>query len=86
MVTSNTIDDQEIASFSRLGDDWNTPGGSFHLLQKLNECRIESIIYGMNTIIGSRLSGTKILDVGCGGGFLSFVIIMLYSFNSLAFG
>jgi 2-polyprenyl-6-hydroxyphenyl methylase/3-demethylubiquinone-9 3-methyltransferase len=58
-------DPAELAKFSALAQSWWDPGGSSKPLHDLNPVRmryIEQII---------KLSGARILDVGCGGGILS---------------
>ncbi|KAJ0183417.1 hypothetical protein K1T71_001393 [Dendrolimus kikuchii] len=69
-----TINPAEIDLFSRLTDWWD-PNGSLKGLHNMNLVRIPFITNGLSKGTTERndkpLKGIKILDVGCGGGFLS---------------
>jgi 2-polyprenyl-6-hydroxyphenyl methylase/3-demethylubiquinone-9 3-methyltransferase len=55
----------EVAHFGRLASRWWDPGGEFRTLHDLNPVRLAWIA----DIVS--LPGTRVLDVGCGGGLLS---------------
>ena len=71
-----TVNKKEIDKFSKLASEWWNPDGKFKPLHKFNPIRIS---YIKNNIINTfklknkkkPLAGTKILDIGCGGGLLS---------------
>ncbi len=75
-MKNNTINKKEIEKFSQIAEEWWDPDGKFKPLHKFNPIRIS---YIKNNIISSfklknkkkPLGGTKILDIGCGGGLLS---------------
>ncbi|MCX8254504.1 Ubiquinone biosynthesis O-methyltransferase [Beijerinckiaceae bacterium RH AL1] len=68
-----TIDEDDLAKYERLGDDWWDPNGPMGALHKFNPVRvgwIAKLMSGENA--GDRpLAGKRILDVGSGGGILS---------------
>ena len=75
-MKSNTINNQEIAKFSKIAAEWWRPNGKFKPLHKFNPIRIqylkENIIEHFNLKkTNSPLKGLNILDIGCGGGLLS---------------
>ena len=71
-----TINKKEIEKFSKIAEEWWNPEGKFKPLHKFNPIRIS---YIKDNIISTfklknkkrPLEGTKILDIGCGGGLLS---------------
>lgn len=78
----NTIDDEEVAKFSRIASSWWNTNGEFGALHSLNELRVplvrESLLSrrrkSKDEVFKKRakpLRNFKILDVGCGGGLLS---------------
>ena len=75
-MKNNTINKKEIEKFTKIAEEWWNPGGKFKPLHKFNPIRIK---YIKDNIINTfklknkkkPLQGTKILDVGCGGGLLS---------------
>lgn len=73
----STIDPKEVEFFEKMSNDWWDPNGRVFLLHQLNRNRIQFVRDGLaNTGIikgdtNLPLKGTKILDVGCGGGILS---------------
>ncbi|XP_014601874.1 PREDICTED: ubiquinone biosynthesis O-methyltransferase, mitochondrial isoform X1 [Polistes canadensis] len=73
----STIDPKEIEFFEKMSNDWWDPNGHLFLLHQFNRNRIQFVRDGLaNTGIikgdtNLPLKGTKILDVGCGGGILS---------------
>lgn len=67
-----SIDENEIAKFSVMADEWWDENGKFKPLHKFNPERIKYI--RDNAVSHFRidsLNGLKILDIGCGGGLLS---------------
>ena len=58
-------DPQELAKFGELAHRWWDPESEFRPLHQINPLRLEWID-GL-----ARLSGKRVLDVGCGGGILS---------------
>ena len=75
-MKNNTINKKEIEKFTKIAEEWWNPEGKFKPLHKFNPIRIK---YIKDNIINTfklknkkkPLLGTKILDVGCGGGLLS---------------
>ena len=59
------IDEAEIGKFESLASRWWDPEGDFKPLHDINPTRLEYIAER------TTLRGSKILDVGCGGGILS---------------
>jgi 2-polyprenyl-6-hydroxyphenyl methylase / 3-demethylubiquinone-9 3-methyltransferase len=58
-------DPQELAKFSDLAHRWWDAGGEFRPLHQINPLRLDWID------THARLAGTRVLDIGCGGGILS---------------
>ncbi|XP_046819233.1 ubiquinone biosynthesis O-methyltransferase, mitochondrial-like [Vespa crabro] len=73
----STIDSKEIEFFGKLNNKWWDPNGHLALLHIMNPIRIQFIRDGLaNTGIikddtNLPLKGTKIIDIGCGGGIFS---------------
>ena len=68
--TKSSIDQEELAKFSKTDKEWWDPKGEFEPLHKLNPLRIKYI----NSVISKHFKSTKdlkLLDVGCGGGLVS---------------
>lgn len=63
--TEPNVDPSEIRKFEALATRWWDRNGEFKPLHDINPLRLNYI----NT--GCALSGTKVLDIGCGGGILS---------------
>jgi 2-polyprenyl-6-hydroxyphenyl methylase / 3-demethylubiquinone-9 3-methyltransferase len=74
--TGNTIDESEVARFSRLGGQWWDPHGPMAALHKLNPVRLGYIRdrlaahFDRDPKQRDSLSGLRVLDIGCGGGIL----------------
>ena len=83
---TSTVDDAEIAQFTRMADQWWDPRGKFAPLHRLNPTRIAYIRdkitqhFGEGCLVPSakeannQASCTKhlaLLDIGCGGGLVS---------------
>src|SRR5882757_105832 len=73
----STVDESEVARFSKLADTWWDFHGKMGVLHKFNPVRIGFIRDAVCSRIGrdpkrlDSLSGLRILDIGCGGGLLS---------------
>lgn len=65
MSTSLNVDPAELAKFSELAHRWWDPESEFRPLHQFNPLRLEWIMSL------TPLAGTKVLDVGCGGGILA---------------
>lgn len=64
--TPHNVDPNEIDKFAALADRWWRRDGEFRPLHDINPLRVRFITEGCG-----RLSGLRVLDVGCGGGILS---------------
>ncbi len=77
MPTVSSIDQEEIAKFRPLADEWWDPHGRFRPLHRMNPCRLEYIVgqigaeFCLNTDAPAAFRGLRLLDIGCGGGLLS---------------
>jgi 2-polyprenyl-6-hydroxyphenyl methylase/3-demethylubiquinone-9 3-methyltransferase len=73
-MTATTINDEEIAKFSAMADEWWDPSGKFKPLHKFNPVRLGYIRdkaiahFGRSATVRRPLDELRILDVGCGGG------------------
>lgn len=82
-LKSPSVNEQEVAKFSAIADEWWDENGKFKPLHKFNPTRIkyikEKLIEHFNLDDKSKtpLEGLNILDVGCGGGLLSVPISRL---------
>ena len=76
-VRATSIDDAEVAQFSRLGADWWDPRGPMAALHKFNPVRLAYIRdqaakrFDRDVKKLDCLAGLRTLDIGCGGGILS---------------
>ena len=74
--TGGTIDESEVARFSRLAGQWWDPRGPMAALHKFNPVRLAYIRdhtaarFDRDPKRLDSLSGLRILDIGCGGGIL----------------
>jgi 2-polyprenyl-6-hydroxyphenyl methylase/3-demethylubiquinone-9 3-methyltransferase len=83
--TTSSINPAEIAHFSRLSSQWWDEAGEFSFLHKMNPVRIRFIREKLLEVARdeqpaldastSVLKGLDVLDVGCGGGLLSEVLL-----------
>lgn len=64
-VIENNVDSAEIAKFDALASRWWDPSGHFRSLHQINPLRLDFIRQRCT------LAGSKVLDVGCGGGILT---------------
>jgi 2-polyprenyl-6-hydroxyphenyl methylase/3-demethylubiquinone-9 3-methyltransferase len=75
--SASTIDQDEVARFSRLSGQWWDPRGPMATLHKFNPVRLGYIrdhaagYFGRDPKRLDSLTGLRILDIGCGGGVLS---------------
>ncbi|HML07830.1 MAG TPA: bifunctional 2-polyprenyl-6-hydroxyphenol methylase/3-demethylubiquinol 3-O-methyltransferase UbiG [Xanthobacteraceae bacterium] len=71
-----TVDEDEVARFSRLAEQWWDPHGPMAALHRLNPVRLAYIRdraaahFRRDPTRLDRLAGLRILDIGCGGGIL----------------
>jgi 2-polyprenyl-6-hydroxyphenyl methylase/3-demethylubiquinone-9 3-methyltransferase len=76
-TSAGTIDQDEVARFSRLASQWWDARGPMAALHKFNPVRLAYVRdrvadhFGHDPKRLDRLSGLRILDIGCGGGILS---------------
>lgn len=75
-LKSTSVNDDEVAKFAAMADDWWNPHGKFKPLHKFNPTRLAFIRDTVMRHFGisdknQPLKGLKLLDVGCGGGLLS---------------
>ncbi len=61
----DNVDPAEVAKFDALASRWWDPDGEFRALHEINPLRLDWIRQHVS------LSGTKVIDIGCGGGILS---------------
>lgn len=65
MDNLNTVNEFEVAKFSKLAHEWWNPDGALKTLHDINPARLKFIEQFIS------FSGNRILDLGCGGGILS---------------
>ena len=65
MSVELNVDQQEIAKFATLANRWWDPNSEFKPLHAINPLRLDYIDQR------AKLSGKRVLDVGCGGGILA---------------
>jgi 2-polyprenyl-6-hydroxyphenyl methylase / 3-demethylubiquinone-9 3-methyltransferase len=76
-TSAGTIDQDEVARFSRLASQWWDARGPMAALHKFNPVRLSYIRdraaghFGRDPKRLDSLAGLRILDIGCGGGILS---------------
>lgn len=76
LTSPGTIDDDEVARFSRLAGQWWDPRGPMAALHKFNPVRLGYIRdraadhFGRDPRRLDSLAGLRLLDIGCGGGIL----------------
>lgn len=64
-MTTLNADPQELAKFGELAHRWWDPDSEFRPLHQINPLRLDWIDQQ------ARLSGKRVVDIGCGGGILS---------------
>ncbi|GAB5368145.1 hypothetical protein AAMO2058_001293200 [Amorphochlora amoebiformis] len=75
---SRNVDPNEIRKFGKLAEQWWDPNGPQGMLRLMNPARIRYVRHRLQMQFGTLseakerpLSGLKVLDIGCGGGFAS---------------
>jgi 2-polyprenyl-6-hydroxyphenyl methylase/3-demethylubiquinone-9 3-methyltransferase len=74
---SATVDEAEVAQFSRIAAKWWDPHGPMRMLHKFNPVRLAYIRdqaaahFGRDPKRLDSLAGLRMLDIGCGAGILS---------------
>ena len=74
---STSVDEDEIARFDGLAQDWWDPAGPMRALHRLNPIRLAYIRdhlcrhFGREPLQPQPLAGLRLLDIGCGAGLLS---------------
>lgn len=75
-MTETTVNDEEVAKFSAMAEEWWDPKGRFKPLHKFNPVRLAYIRdkaiehFGRDGGQRQPLKDLTILDIGCGGGLL----------------
>lgn len=73
----STVDESDVARFSRLSEQWWNLSGPWATLHRFNEIRLAYIrdrtaeYFGGDSQRPSVLRSLRMLDIGCGGGILS---------------
>lgn len=76
-TTATTVDDAEVARFSRIAAEWWNPAGKFRPLHKFNPVRLGYLKdrvtahFGRDPNDPKGFAGLDVLDIGCGGGLVS---------------
>jgi 2-polyprenyl-6-hydroxyphenyl methylase/3-demethylubiquinone-9 3-methyltransferase len=76
-AAATTIDDDEIAKFSAIAEEWWDPTGKFAPLHRINPLRLNYIRehaidhFKLDDASLTPLEGLKLIDIGCGGGLVS---------------
>ncbi|MGQ0740896.1 MAG: bifunctional 2-polyprenyl-6-hydroxyphenol methylase/3-demethylubiquinol 3-O-methyltransferase UbiG [Alphaproteobacteria bacterium] len=72
-----SVDEAEVAKFTRLAGEWWDPNGKFHPLHRFNPARLSflrdtaALHFRRNSRSRVPFAGLTLLDIGCGGGLLS---------------
>jgi len=72
-----TVDEDEVARFAAMADEWWDPSGKFAPLHRFNPTRLGYIRrhlldhFGGDGSRQQPFSGLRVLDIGCGGGLLA---------------
>jgi len=64
-MTNSNVDSSELGKFASRADEWWDPHGAFRTLHEINDLRLGYIAERV------PLAGSRVLDVGCGGGLLA---------------
>ena len=73
----HSVDDAEVAQFSRIADEWWDATGKFKPLHEINPLRIGYIRelavrhFRHDETAKAPLAGLRLLDIGCGGGLIA---------------
>jgi 2-polyprenyl-6-hydroxyphenyl methylase/3-demethylubiquinone-9 3-methyltransferase len=74
MRKPTSVDPLEMARFSQQAKEWWNIKGPYSMLLRMNPVRvgyIRNYLIGPNGTTSLPFKGLKMLDIGCGGGFLS---------------
>ncbi len=66
----SSIDQAEVEKFSKIAQEWWDEQGKFKPLHKFNPIRLSHLKRKIEEKF-SKISGVKILDIGCGGGLVA---------------
>lgn len=69
-MQKSTIDEEEVAKFSKLARWWWDESGEFRMLHQINPIRLSYIRDKITEHFG-EFKGLTIIDIGCGGGLVS---------------
>ncbi|HEX9858172.1 MAG TPA: bifunctional 2-polyprenyl-6-hydroxyphenol methylase/3-demethylubiquinol 3-O-methyltransferase UbiG, partial [Paracoccaceae bacterium] len=75
-MSKTTIQEEEVARFAAMAEEWWDPKGKFRPLHRFNPVRLayirEKVLdhFGLDGIKRRPFEGLDILDMGCGGGLL----------------
>ncbi len=70
----STASEEEIASFTRLAQEWWRPDGAFKVVHEFNQARLDYLMdllpraFKLDAETARPLSGLSVVDVGCGAG------------------
>lgn len=73
---NSSINEEELAHFAAMADEWWDPSGKFKPLHKFNPVRLAYIRnqliehFNLDELAPQPLKTLRILDIGCGGGLL----------------
>lgn len=70
-MQKSTIDDKEVAKFSKLASKWWDENGEFRTLHQINPIRLSYIRDKVIEYFGEFKQGLEIIDIGCGGGLIA---------------
>jgi len=87
-VASGTVDADEVTRFNQLASGWWNTTTALHTLNRLRVPLIRDALTRQQAALfqnvhdsATPLKGMTVLDVGCGGGILSEVLVKNYSFS-----
>ena len=68
---SSTIDQEEVAKFASLSEEWWNPNGKLRSLHMINPTRLLYVRSKIEEHFSQEFKELSVLDVGCGGGLVS---------------